>query len=230
MTGAEMSSRRYKTKGLSIFSVPGRRRIPISTRFSSRIRSSTSCPPGRRAVHAAEGYARSTGRVGVVLVTWAGATNAVTGLTDALMDSIPVVCITGQVPTSHRLRRIPGVRYGWHHAFVHQAQLAGEGRQRPRRILHEAFYVVAGARSGGDRHPEGRAVRDWQLRRTVEHSHKTYKPKLKPDIEGVREAVELMASARSRSLHGRRRHQLGAEGSQLLRELVRLTGFRSPRR
>ena len=52
------------------------------------------------AVHAAEGYARSTGKVGVVLVTSGpGATNAVTGLTDALMDSIPVLCLTGQVPT-----------------------------------------------------------------------------------------------------------------------------------
>src|SRR3954469_14353685 len=52
------------------------------------------------AVHAAEGYARSTGKVGVVLVTSGpGATNAVTGLTDALMDSIPIVCLTGQVPT-----------------------------------------------------------------------------------------------------------------------------------
>ena len=51
-------------------------------------------------MHAAEGYARSTGRVGVVLVTSGpGATNAVTGLVDALMDSIPVVCLTGQVPT-----------------------------------------------------------------------------------------------------------------------------------
>jgi acetolactate synthase-1/2/3 large subunit len=52
------------------------------------------------AVHAAEGYARSTGKVGVVLVTSGpGATNTVTGLTDALMDSVPVVCLTGQVPT-----------------------------------------------------------------------------------------------------------------------------------
>ena len=52
------------------------------------------------ALHAAEGYARSTGKVGVVLVTSGpGATNAVTGLTDALMDSVPLVCITGQVPT-----------------------------------------------------------------------------------------------------------------------------------
>ena len=52
------------------------------------------------AVHMAEGYARSTGKVGVVLVTSGpGATNAVTGLTDALMDSIPILCLSGQVPT-----------------------------------------------------------------------------------------------------------------------------------
>ena len=52
------------------------------------------------AVHMAEGYARSTGKVGVVLVTSGpGATNAVTGLTDALMDSVPILCLTGQVPT-----------------------------------------------------------------------------------------------------------------------------------
>ena len=52
------------------------------------------------AVHMAEGYARSTGKVGVVLVTSGpGATNTVTGLTDALMDSVPLVCLTGQVPT-----------------------------------------------------------------------------------------------------------------------------------
>ncbi len=58
------------------------------------------CGTSKALFHAAEGYARSTGKVGVVLVTSGpGATNAVTGLTDALMDSIPVVCLTGQVPT-----------------------------------------------------------------------------------------------------------------------------------
>ena len=51
------------------------------------------------AIHAAEGYARSSGKIGVVLVTSGpGVTNVVTGLTDAMMDSVPVVCITGQVP------------------------------------------------------------------------------------------------------------------------------------
>ena len=85
------------------------------------------------AVHAAEGYARSTGRVGVVLVTSGpGATNAVTGLLDALMDSVPLVCLTGQVPT-HMIGngRLPGGRHHRHHPAGDQAQLPGEASRRP---------------------------------------------------------------------------------------------------
>ena len=84
------------------------------------------------AVHAAEGYARSTGKVGCVLVTSGpGATNAVTGITDALMDSIPLVCITGQVPT-HLIGNdaFQECRHRRHHAAVHQAQLPGEAASR----------------------------------------------------------------------------------------------------
>src|ERR1700760_144467 len=102
------------------------------------------------AVHAAEGYARSTGKVGVVLVTSGpGATNAVTGLTDALMDSIPIVCLTGQVPT-HLIGN---------DAFQ-EADTTGITRpatkhnylvKRPEdlaRIVHEAFYVARSGRPG----------------------------------------------------------------------------------
>jgi acetolactate synthase-1/2/3 large subunit len=99
----------------------------------------------------AEGYARSTGKVGVMLVTSGpGATNAVTPLQDALMDSIPLVCITGQVPThADRLRRLPGMRHRRHHAALHQAQLAGEGRQRaaahhPRGVPHRRHHRPPG--------------------------------------------------------------------------------------
>jgi glyoxylate carboligase len=94
--------------------------------------------------HMAEGYARSTGKPGVVLVTSGpGATNVVTALQDALMDSIPLVCITGQVPDlADRLRRLPGMRHRRHHPAVHQAQLAGQGRQPALpRHLHEAFRM-----------------------------------------------------------------------------------------
>src|SRR5687767_15900879 len=102
------------------------------------------------AVHAAEGYARSTGKVGVVLVTSGpGATNAVTGLTDALMDSIPVVCLTGQVPThligndAFQEADTTGItRPCTKHNYLVKAvaDLA--------RTVHEAFYVARSGRPG----------------------------------------------------------------------------------
>ena len=82
------------------------------------------------AVHAADGYARATGDVGVALVTSGpGVTNAITGIATAYMDSIPMVIITGQVP-SHAIgpRRFPGMRHGRHHPAHRQAQLPGEGQ------------------------------------------------------------------------------------------------------
>ena len=102
------------------------------------------------AVHAAEGYARSTGRVGVVLVTSGpGATNAVTGLTDALMDSIPVVCLTGQVPThligndAFQEADTTGItRPCTKHNYLvkNMSDLA--------RVVHEAFFVAKSGRPG----------------------------------------------------------------------------------
>src|SRR3981189_2885901 len=102
------------------------------------------------AVHAAEGYARSTGKVGCVLVTSGpGATNAVTGLTDALCDSIPIVCITGQVPThliandAFQERDTTGItRPCTKHNYLVKsvANLA--------RTVHEAFYVARSGRPG----------------------------------------------------------------------------------
>src|ERR671919_788167 len=102
------------------------------------------------AVHMAEGYARSTGRVGVVLVTSGpGATNTVTGLTDALMDSVPVVCLTGQVPT-HMIGN---------DAFQ-EADTVGITRPCTKhnylvkspddlaRVIHEAFHVARSGRPG----------------------------------------------------------------------------------
>ena len=101
-------------------------------------------------MHAAEGYARSTGKVGVVLVTSGpGATNAVTGLTDALMDSIPVVCLTGQVPThligndAFQEADTTGItRPATKHNYLvkRPADLA--------RVVHEAFYVARSGRPG----------------------------------------------------------------------------------
>ena len=102
------------------------------------------------AVHAAEGYARSTGKVGVVLVTSGpGATNTVTGLADAMMDSIPVVCISGQVPT-HMIGN---------DAFQ-EADIVGITRpctkhnylvkdvNKLQQVIHEGFFIASNGRPG----------------------------------------------------------------------------------
>src|SRR3954464_5229364 len=158
------------------------------------------------ATHAAEGYARSTGKVGVVLVTSGpGATNAVTGLTDALMDSVPIVCLTGQVPT-HLIGN---------DAFQ-EADTTGITRPCTKhnylvkdvadlsRILHEAFYVARSGRPGpvvvdlpkdvlfalGDYTPPEQA------------RHKTYRPQTTPDPARVAEALELIAAAKKPLFYG----------------------------
>ena len=102
------------------------------------------------AVHAAEGYARSTGKVGCVLVTSGpGATNAVTGLTDALMDSIPIVCITGQVPThligNDAFQECDTV--GITRPCTKHNYLVKNIEDLPR-VLHEAFHIAASGRPG----------------------------------------------------------------------------------
>ena len=102
MAGAEILLKTLEDEGVEvIFGYPGGAVLPIyDALFKNNKIRHILVRHEQAAVHAAEGYARSTGKVGVVLVTSGpGATNAVTGLTDALMDSVPVVCLTGQVPT-----------------------------------------------------------------------------------------------------------------------------------
>src|SRR5664279_1347146 len=102
ISGAEMVIKSLVDQGVDVvFGYPGGAVLPIYDElFKQNALRRVLVRHEQAAVHAAEGYARSTGKVGVVLVTSGpGATNAVTGLTDALMDSIPVICLTGQVPT-----------------------------------------------------------------------------------------------------------------------------------
>ena len=101
MTGAEIVLQSIVDQGVEVvFGYPGGAVLPIyDTLFKQNSIKHVLVRQEGGAIHAAEGYARSTGKVGVVLVTYGpGATNVVTGLTDAMMDSIPIVCITGQVP------------------------------------------------------------------------------------------------------------------------------------
>ncbi len=133
MTGAEMVVKALVDQGVEhIFGYPGGAVLPIYDELfqQDKVQHILVRQEGG-AVHAAEGYARSTGKVGVVLVTSGpGATNAVTGLTDALMDSIPHrLHHRPGADSSDRQRRVSGMRYGRHHASLHQAQLAGEGRE-----------------------------------------------------------------------------------------------------
>jgi acetolactate synthase I/II/III large subunit len=182
------------------------------------------------AVHAAEGYARSTGKVGVVLVTSGpGATNAVTGLTDALMDSIPIVCLTGQVPT-HLIGNDafqecdtvgitrPCTKHNWLVKNVNDLA----------RVLHEAFQIARTGRPGpvvvdipkDIQFATGNYVGPSNI------GHKTYKPRLKPEAAGIRDAVELIATAKRPLFYtGGGVINSGPKASQLLREFVRLTGF-----
>jgi acetolactate synthase-1/2/3 large subunit len=181
-------------------------------------------------VHAAEGYARSTGKVGCVLVTSGpGATNAVTGLTDALMDSIPIVCITGQVPThligNDAFQECDTV--GITRPCTKHNYLVRNVADLPR-VLHEAFYVAKAGRPG----PVVVDIpKDVQFAKGVYSGpknvqHKTYQPKLKGDLDKIRAAVALMAQAKRPVIYsGGGVINSGPEASHLLREFVKLTGF-----
>jgi acetolactate synthase-1/2/3 large subunit len=182
------------------------------------------------AVHAAEGYARSTGRVGVVLVTSGpGATNAVTGLTDALMDSTPVVCLTGQVPTHligndafQEADTVGITRPCTKHNYLvkHVDDLA--------RTLAEAFYVARSGRPG----PVVVDLPKDVVNDTADYEpisevmHKTYRPAISAPADKVAEAVALLAGAERAVIYaGGGVINSGPRASELLRELARLTGF-----
>jgi len=232
MTGAEMVIKALADQGVeNIFGYPGGAVLPIYDElFQQEAVRHVLVRQEGGAVHAAEGYARSTGKVGVVLVTSGpGATNAVTGLTDALMDSIPVVCITGQVPT-HLIGNDafqecdtvgitrPCTKHNW--LVKNVDDLA--------RVLHEAFYV---ARTGRPGPVVVDVPKDVQFATGTytgpkDVRHKTYQPRIKGDPRAIAHAVELMSHARKPVLYtGGGVVNSGRKASQLLRELVRLTGF-----
>jgi acetolactate synthase-1/2/3 large subunit len=152
MTGAEMVVTALKDQGVdTVFGYPGGAVLPIyDALFQQDHVQHVLVRHEQGAAHAAEGYARSTGKVGVLLVTSGpGATNAITGLTDALLDSIPLVCLTGQVPThligSDAFQECDTVGIT-RHCTKHN-YLVRSIEDLPR-ILHEAFYVARSGRPG----------------------------------------------------------------------------------
>ncbi len=182
------------------------------------------------AVHAAEGYARSSGKPGVVLVTSGpGATNAVTGLTDAMLDSIPVVCITGQVPTAligndafQECDTVGITRPCTKHNYlVKSADDLG-------RTLHEAFYVATSGRPGPVvvDIPKDVQFNTGKYAPPRNITHKTYRPRLQGDMDSIRRAIDLMATAERPILYtGGGVINSGREASHLLREFTALTNF-----
>jgi len=232
MTGAEMVVKALQDQGVEhIFGYPGGAVLPIyDALYQMGGVEHILVRHEQGAVHAAEGYARSSGKVGVVLVTSGpGATNAVTGLTDALLDSIPVVCFTGQVPThligSDAFQECDTVGIT-RHCTKHN-YLVKRIEDLPR-IIHEAFYVASHGRPGpvvidipkDIQFKSGRYVGP----RDIEH--RTYKPKVDGDLARIEQAVEMMAKAvRPVFYTGGGVINAGPEASRLLRELVRETGF-----
>src|SRR5882724_12961077 len=233
MTGADMVIEALVDQGVEhIFGYPGGAVLPIYDALfqaSNRLQHIL-VRHEQGAVHAAEGYARSTGKVGCVLVTSGpGATNAVTGLTDAFCDSIPIVCITGQVPThligNDAFQECDTV--GITRPCTKYNYLVKRIEDLPR-VLHEAFHIAASGRPG----PVVVDIpKDIQFAKGVyskpkDFPHTGYKPKLKGDIEKIKQAVELMAGAKRPLFYtGGGVINSGKHASDLLRELVKLTGY-----
>jgi acetolactate synthase I/II/III large subunit len=232
-TGSELLLKALVDQGVEvIFGYPGGAVLPIYDAIfqQNSIRHILVRQEGG-AVHAAEGYARSTGKVGVVLVTSGpGATNAVTGLTDALMDSIPVVCLTGQVPT-HLIGN---------DAFQ-EADTTGITRPctkhnylvkditRLAQTIHEAFYVARTGRPGPvvvDLPKDILVSRSSAYVGPEAGSRKTYAPRMTPDTRRIEEAAELMAHAKRPLFYcGGGVVNSGPKAAELLTQLVRATGF-----
>jgi acetolactate synthase-1/2/3 large subunit len=232
MTGAKMVVQALIDQGVdTVFGYPGGAVLPIYDEiFKQNDIRHILVRHEQGAVHAAEGYARSTGKPGVVLVTSGpGATNAVTGLTDALMDSIPLVVLTGQVPTfmigSDAFQEAdtvgitrPCTKHNW--------LVKDTDRLAP--ILHEAFHVAKSGRPGPVLVDIPKDIQfasgNYVTSKKVPTSQ--YRPKLKGDIEQITKLVEAIEKSEKPVLYtGGGVINSGNGASQLLRELVKSTNF-----
>ncbi len=232
MTGAKMVVESLKDQGVEVvFGYPGGAVLPIYDEiFQQNNIRHVLVRHEQGAVHAAEGYARSTGKPGVCLVTSGpGATNAVTGLTDALMDSIPIVVLTGQVPTfmigndafqeadTVGITR-PCTKHNW---LVKETDKLAD-------TIHQAFHVATNGRPGPVLIdiPKDVQFANGTYISPKAASTKHYQPKVKGDIETITALVDAMETARRPIFYtGGGVINSGAAGSQLLREIVDATGF-----
>jgi len=232
LTGAEVIVRALVNENIDVvFGYPGGAVLPVyDALFKQNSLRHILVRHEQAATHAAEGYARSTGKVGVVLVTSGpGATNAVTGLTDAMLDSIPLVCITGQVPThligsdAFQEADTTGItrsctKYNY---LVKDAADMG-------RIIHEAFHIARTGRPGPVVIDIPKNLMN-QLTQYVgkgEVSRPSYTLQSVGDAMQVEKAVHLMASAKRPVFYvGGGLINSGLEACEALKELVQMTGF-----
>ncbi|HUB94891.1 MAG TPA: acetolactate synthase 3 large subunit [Stellaceae bacterium] len=233
LSGAEMVIKSLIDQGVDVvFGYPGGAVLPIyDALFKQNRLRHILVRHEQGAVHAAEGYARTTGKVGVVLVTSGpGATNAVTGLTDALMDSVPIVCLTGQVPT-HLIGN---------DAFQ-EADTTGITRPCTKhnylvkdvndlsRMMHEAFHVARTGRPGPVVVDLPKDVLfapgDYTAPESVP-AHKSYRPQIVPDPARIEEAAALIAAAKRPLFYGGGGIvNSGPRACALFGELVKKTGY-----
>jgi len=230
MTGAKIVVEALKEQGVdTVFGYPGGAVLPIYDElFQQNDIKHVLVRHEQGATHAAEGYARSTGKPGVVLVTSGpGATNAVTGMTDALMDSIPMIVLTGQVPTfmigndafqeadTVGITR-PCTKHNW--LVKDTAELA--------ETIHQAFHIATSGRPGPvlvDIPKDTQfASAPYKTRAKSPTGH--YNPQVKGDIDEITRAVEALERAERPVIYsGGGVINSGVAASQLLRELVAST-------
>ena len=232
LTGAQIILKALKDQGVDVvFGYPGGVTLPIYDEiYKQNALKHILTRHEQGAVHAAEGFARSTGKVGVVLVTSGpGATNTVTGLTDALMDSIPVVCITGQVPTAligndaFQEADTTGITRSCtkHNYLIKDVEDLAQK-------IHEAFYVASHGRPGPVvvDIPKDVITGLGTYTPPTKVKHKTYKPAVKGDLKKIEQAVKLLSKAKRPIIYcGGGVINSGPAASQLLTQFVRLTGF-----
>ena len=234
ITGSDIVLKCLAEQGVEVvFGYPGGAVLPIyDTMFKQNSIRHILVRQEGGAIHAAEGYARSTGKIGVVLVTSGpGATNVVTGLTDAMMDSVPIVCITGQVPqhligsdafqecdttgitracTKHNylVKDVNKLSYVFHEAF----QIANNGRPGP--VLIDIPKDVQFAKG------------KYESKKSITiPSHRLFEPVLKNNSENIKNAVELISKAKKPIFYiGGGCINSGKEASIKVTEFVELVG------
>jgi acetolactate synthase-1/2/3 large subunit len=232
ISGAEIVVRALVDQGVEVlFGYPGGAVLPIyDALFNEPKLTHVLVRHEQGATHAAEGYARSTGKCGVVLVTSGpGATNAVTGIVDALMDSIPMVVITGQVAThligTDAFQECDTI--GITRPCTKHNYLVKDVADLPR-IIHEAFHIATSGRPGPVVIDIPKDVQfskaAYQGPGEVKHSH-NYSPRVKGDAGRIAEAAAMIANARRPILYtGGGVINAGPRAAALLRELAELTG------